>query len=140
MKTIIIILAGVLIVNSSWTRPSDVSLSLSPGKTEIVKANVNESFSFFRTHRQGKTGITATWGLFSNAGVTEFVLQRTYEDPSDPYAMWDEIGTVVCNSNRSFKATDSNVVPGFISYRVIAMNGLTQVDVSEISTEHIVQH
>lgn len=140
MKTIIIALAGVLIVNSSWTTQPATSLSLSSGKTEIVKASLSESFSFFRTHRQGKAGITATWGLFSNTGITEFVLQRTYEDPADPYAIWDEVCTVVCNSNRSFKATDSNVVPGFISYRVIAMNGLTQVDVSDILTEHIVQH
>ena len=140
MKTIIIILAGVLMVNSSWTTASNASLSLSPGKTEIVKANLSESFSFFRTHRQGKTGITATWGLFFNAGVTEFVLERTYNDPSDPYADWYVVSTVPCNNNRSFKVTDFNVVPGFISYRVIAMNGLTEVDVSEISTEHIVQH
>jgi hypothetical protein len=140
MKTITIVLAAVLIINSSWTTPTIASFSSTTDKTQIVKTTLNESFSFFRTHRQGKAGITATWGLFSNTGVTEFVLQRTYEDPSDPYAIWDEVCTVECNNNRSFKATDSNVVPGFISYRVIAMNGLTQVDVSDISTEHIVQH
>jgi hypothetical protein len=139
MKTIIIILTGVLIVNSSWTTPSKLSLSLSAGKTEIAKANLNESFSFFRTHRQGK-GITATWGLFSNSGVTDFLVQRTYEDPTDPYANWTDVSTVECVNNRSFKVIDPNVLPGYISYRVVAMNGFTQVDISDISTEHIVQH
>jgi hypothetical protein len=45
-----------------------------------------------------------------------------------------------CNNSRSFKVTDTNVLPGTISYRIVAMNGFTPVDVSDISTERIVQH
>jgi hypothetical protein len=138
MKTTIIILAAISVINSSWTTKPNETRNAPVNKIEKV-TTLGESFSFFRTHRQGK-GITATWGLFTNIGVTDFVLERTYEDPSDPYAFWEEVGNIPCTSNRSFKFTEQNVFPGFISYRVVAMNGLTQVDVSEISTVHIVQH
>lgn len=138
MKTMFIILAAVLVITSSWTTKPQSTLNTPFSKIEKVTVS-GERFSFFRTHRQAK-GITATWGLFTNAGVTDFILERTYEDPTDPYAFWEEVGNIPCTSNRSFKFTEPNVFPGFISYRVVAMNGLTQVDVSDISTEHIVQH
>ena len=138
MKTMFIILAAVLVITSSWTTKPLSTLNTPICKIE--KSTISgERFSFFRTHRQGK-GITATWGLFTNAGVTDFILERTYEDPTDPYSFWEEVGNIPCTSNRSFKFTEQNVFPGYISYRVVAMNGLTQVDVSDISTEHIVQH
>ncbi len=103
-------------------------------KIEKVQAT---SFAFFRTHRQGK-GITASWGLTSNAGVVGFSVQRTYEDPNDPYSEWTEVASGVCDGSRSYKCTDANVSPGFINYRVVAqMDDGTKVE-SAISTVHII--
>jgi len=138
MKTKIIIIAAAFI-SSAWTTPSTESLRLPDNKTENVKAKQNQSFAFFRTHRQGR-GITATWGMISTSGITDFSIQRTYEDPNDIYSNWIEVCTMSCNNSRSFKVTDTNVLPGTISYRIVAMNGFTPVDVSDISTERIVQH
>ena len=128
----------ILFLHSSWVSPS-----ISQKSSELLsvkKANtLSPDFSFFRTHRQGR-GIMTTWGLTSNAGVTGFVVQKTYEDPADPYAYWEDIGAIPCGASRSFKRHDLNVSPGFISYRVIAYllsGGLT---VSAISTEHIISH
>src|SRR6476619_656088 len=64
--------------------------------------------SFLRSHRQGK-GATITWGLTSSEGVAGFVLQRTYEDPNDPYANWEDIASVPSNSSRSYKFDDEYV-------------------------------
>jgi len=140
MKTKIIIIAAIVIVNLAWTSPSPTPLSISNKKIENVKAKQNQTFAFFRTHRQGR-GITATWGLISNIGITDLVLERLYGDANDPYNdSWEVVCSMSCNNARSYKATDNNVLAGTINYRVVAMDGLTPVDMSDISTERIVQH
>ena len=103
------------------------------------KKTTSPSFSFFRTHHQGR-GITSTWGLNSNAGVSGFVVKRTYEDPTDPYAEWQPVFTSPCSGSRSYKCTDNNVSAGFVTYKVeVDMTDGSTMD-SDISTEHIVSH
>ncbi|MBK6937016.1 MAG: hypothetical protein IPH18_09160 [Chitinophagaceae bacterium] len=105
-----------------------------------VKNNLAQGFSFFRTHRQGKNGVTATWGVQAGSAVASFYVERTYEDPADPYANWETCAYVPCLGEKSFKATDINVFPGFISYRVVAVLPDGSEFVSDISTVHIVSH
>jgi hypothetical protein len=94
----------------------------SPVTKKIVTVEQAQSpgFAFFRTHRQGK-GVTASWGLTSNAGVVGFEVQKTYEDPTDPYAVWEDVSSLPCEGSRSYKTTDNSVFPGSISYRVSAV-------------------
>jgi hypothetical protein len=54
--------------------------------------------------------------------------------------MWTDICSVANTNLRAYKFTDRNILPGNISYRIIAMNGLTEVDVSDIATVRISQH
>ena len=122
-----------------------ICMSASPIKenqisvSQINKVAVSPSFDFFRTHHQGR-GITATWGLTSNAGVSGFVVRKTNEDPTDEYAEWQTVSSSPCTASRSNKCTDNNVLPGFTSYQVIAVmtDGTTMA--SEISTERVVSH
>lgn len=125
----------VIVVASSFTTVSSDANSNKGFNATAAFAG----FDFFRTHRQGKNGITATWG-YSGGGVTGYIVERTYEDPSDPYATWETAGIQSETGARSYKVTNTNVTPGYISYRVIAMNGNVQVAVSPVSTEHIVAH
>lgn len=138
MKTIVALLSVPAIILSSFSSPVLTGRQLQ--KKMVVKQAENSSFSFFRTHRQGKAGITATWGLTTSTNVSAFVVQKTYEDPTDPYANWETVSLMPCTGERSYKCTDNNVFPGFISYRVIA----SMIDggeiISEISTVHIVSH
>ena len=140
MKAQLSLLAiGTLFLHSSWISPV-MSHDPAPGQSVTTAGTViNPNFAFFRTHRQGR-GVTATWGLTSNEGVTCFVVQRTYEDPTDPYAVWDDICLLPCGAARSFKHTDMTVFPGFISYRVIGYLQFGGSLMSAISTEHIVSH
>jgi hypothetical protein len=138
MKALLSVLAmAAMILGASWTTP----VRSEKPKGIITTANTPApNFAFFRTHRQGKNGITATWGLDQNAGVSGFIVQKTYEDPGDPYATWEDICSMACGNERSFKHEDMNVSPGFVSYRVIAyMLGGGSV-MSMISTERIVGH
>jgi hypothetical protein len=127
--------AAVIIINAAWISPV-APAKTSANRVEISKA-LNPSFSFVRAHRQGK-GITASWGTTSNDGILNFVIQKTYEDPTDPYAYWEDVCSVDCNPTRSYKHTDNNVFPGYSNYRVIAYMDNGSTVVSEYVTVRIV--
>ena len=134
MKTQIVLLSAVIF----FVNPIFPGKSVESGSTTITKTQ-DAGFAFFRTHRQGK-GIMATWGLTSTIGVTGFVVQRTYNDPSDPYSIWEEVNSMSCSPLRSFKCIDANVYPGSISYRLVALMDDGNTIVSEVSTVRIVRH
>ncbi|MEP7372894.1 MAG: hypothetical protein ABI675_05850 [Chitinophagaceae bacterium] len=115
--------------------------AITPAAKGVVKVQQAQSagFAFFRTHHQGK-GITATWGVTSDAGVVGYSVKRTYEDPNDPYSEWEEVSSTACNGSRSYKCTDLNVSPGFINYRVVAMLSDGSTIESSVSTVHVVSH
>lgn len=133
-----LVAVAALLLNAVWISPSIAPAASSGSSVEKASTPVS-NFAFFRTHRQAQ-GIMTTWGLNSNAGVTGFLVQKTYEDPTEPYAYWEDICAMPCGAGRSFKHHDLNVFPGFISYRVIAYLQVGSSIVSAISTEHIVRH
>lgn len=85
-----------------------------------VTKNFNPSFSFVRGHKQGKN-TTVTWGMNSNAGISNFIVECTYEDPNDPYSVWQPVGNMPCTNSPIFKFTDAPVLPGILNYRIIAV-------------------
>ena len=111
-----------------------------PENTNRIK-NVNklaDNFSFIRTHRQGK-GAVVTWA-FSSTNASGFAVQRTNEDPNDPYSVWFDVSSVACNSSRSYKCCDENPFPGLINYRVVALMNDGNTVTSSISTVKIMAH
>lgn len=130
-----------------------IMIAASPDSANAFTVNVDEkspsvqvalpnppAFVSFRTHRFGRNGATAAWSIDNHNGITGFVLERTYEDPYDPYSVWEVASALPCGGNRNFRVNDSPLSPGFISYRVVMMNGASVVATSEISTIQIVQH
>lgn len=108
-----------------------------PGKgLQTVVSKQNTAFAFFRTHRQGR-GVTATWAVSLPGSVAGFTVQRTYEDPTDPYAFWEDLGWVPANATRSFTYTDKEVFPGVISYRVVALQTDGTAVLSDVSQVRI---
>ena len=139
MKTQLTSLAISAMILSTATFSFPANTPGTNGITKLEQAESAAGFAFFRTHRQGK-GITAIWGITSSTGVVGFSLQKTYEDPSDPYSNWEEVSSTACNGARSYKCTDNNVFPGFISYRVIAQLIDGSTIASGIETARIVSH
>ena len=137
MKTQLLVVSTIVILSGSSMNLS----SYSPATvTKQVRKTQNAEFAFFRTHRQTARGAVATWGLTSNVDVTGFDLQRTYQDPTDPYSMWEDVTSIPCTDERSFKYNDQDVFAGYIYYRVIAhMNDGSSVT-SEVSGIRIVSH
>jgi len=128
---------SVMIIATAAT-PASNTLPVTKGIVKVKKVQSTD-FAFFRTHRQGK-GITGTWAVTSNDGVTGFSMMKTYEDPTDPYAVWETVCTKSCSSSRSYKHTDENVYPGYVSYCVIAEMSDGSIVPSEISTVRVVAH
>ena len=104
-----------------------------------VKAGYVQSpvFTSFSTHRQGK-GIALSWAVETNAGVVSFSIQKTYEDTTDPYAFWEEVSSLPDDGSKSYRFTDDNVFPGFVSYRISALLNDGTIVESGISTVQIV--
>lgn len=141
MKTRVSFLAfSTFLVATAWTSPGyQYEAAASVNHPTVVAEPPAGNFSFFRTHRQGK-GIAASWGLSSEAGIVAFSVEKTYEDPTDPYAIWENVDFVACNGSRSYKSVDANVFPGNISYRIVAQKADGTSVESGISTVRIVSH
>ena len=130
--------AAVIIINTAWITPVKPE-NAANAPVKVSEAKLNPTFSFVRAHRQGK-GIVATWAISSNEGVLGFSVQKTYEDPTDPYAFWEDLCSVPCNPVRSYKNNDTNVFPGYVNYRVVALMSNGSSVVSETVTVRIVSH
>ena len=137
MKAQILVLSTIVILSSSFVNLSSPSPATA---TKEIRKTQNAEFAFFRTHRQTARGAVATWGLTSNVDVIGFDLQRTYQDPTDPYSVWEDVTYIHCTDERSFKHNDQEVFAGYIYYRVIAhLNDGSSVT-SEVSGIRIVSH
>jgi hypothetical protein len=135
MKTRLLILTAICLATGLFfVCPSTATAS--NGLVTFDK-KINNSFSFFRTHRQGK-GVTATWGMQAAGNVVEFKIERTDQDPFDEYSVWETLDVIPCNGARSYTYNDNSCYPGVINYRITAkmMDGSTIT--SEISSARIV--
>ena len=123
------ILVAVVLTFSQFTQ---VSIAGTPQPNSIVVAKAPPTFSFVRGHRQGKATMLS-WAMSSTAGIKGFDVQCTYEDPNDPYAVWDTKGKVGISNVRTFQFKDKEVFQGVMHYRVVAYlsNGSTIVSVYE---------
>lgn len=128
---------AVILINAAWMSPASTPDRTPASASASVAKKINPSFTFLRTHRQARN-VVATWGLSSTEGVIGFIVEKTYEDPTDPYAYWECICNLPCAPARSFTTKDTQVFPGFIHYRITAQMDNGSSVVSEISTVHIV--
>jgi FlaG/FlaF family flagellin (archaellin) len=103
-----------------------------------VSVKTTDSFSFIRCHRQGK-GAAITWG-FNSANVVSFAVQRTDQDPTDQYSVWECICNTTANSSRSYKYHDATAFVGINSYRVVALMNDGNTITSAIDQVRIVGH
>lgn len=101
-----------------------------------TKKAFTSSFSFIRGHKQGRN-TTVTWGMTSNSGINHFIVECTYEDPTDPYSVWQDIGVMPCTNSPIFKFVDAPVLPGTLNYRIIAVMNDNSTITSGIYTTYI---
>ncbi|RYZ29253.1 MAG: hypothetical protein EOO10_06910 [Chitinophagaceae bacterium] len=107
------------------------------GKPSASGTTPDPIFSSLRTHRQAK-GTATDWSLSNLNGVIGFTVQRTYEDPNDEFAYWEDLCTMACDASRRFSYNDKEVFPGVISYRIAALMEDGSTLFSELSSVRIV--
>jgi hypothetical protein len=132
MKTISFLIISTLVLFSIAAAPAPENMA----KEKNVKAF--DGFQSLRTHRHGR-GAEVSWSFISS-NVAGFTVQRTNEDPSDPYSVWVNVSTMGYDASRSYKCDDENPFPGLINYRVIATMTDQSTITSQISTVRIVAH
>lgn len=130
MKTLTIFAISAMVFFSIAATP--VSNKITPVRNE---SKAFDGFSSIRTHRQGK-GAVVSWS-FTSSNVSGFIVQRTNEDPYDPYSVWITVSNVGYDQSRSYKCCDENPFAGLINYRVIAVMNNGSSITSDISTVHI---
>jgi len=106
-------------------------------KTITAKTATPPSFAFIRGHKQG-TDQTVTWGMTNNSGISSFIVECTYEDPTDIYSVWQTVGNIPSSNSPIFKFVDSPTLPGMLNYRITAVMNNTTV-VSPIYSVYIGQ-
>jgi hypothetical protein len=133
MKHFFVCTAIIAVISSGFITPNEKPAT---GKATVTVA---DDFSFLRAHRQGK-GITLTWGVTSAASLIGFDIEKTMQDPNDPYSVWEPVATVPGSSTRSFKYTDNSVLPGTTNYRITAWYSDGRSATSEIVSVKIMGH
>ncbi|HEX6181388.1 MAG TPA: hypothetical protein VFZ47_09085 [Chitinophagaceae bacterium] len=115
MKTkvsVFLLLLSSAITLTSATYKGDVSKETSAQSTVQKVENVFRSFNL---HRQ-QDGISINWVVSSN-NVTGYIVQRSYDGE-----YFDDLDLPISNIGRRWsKATDNDVFPGYIHYRIIAI-------------------
>ena len=136
MKTITLLAAVVLIS----TMPGTVNATgeLYP-PTIQVNTSTADPFSSFRIHRQGH-GVMVLFSAAPGHSAVEFVVEKTYNDLSDPYAYWEQVTTVPGSQIRTNKVLDNAVLPGFIHFRVGAVQQDGSIIYSAVESVRIVSH
>ena len=134
MKTVTLLAISALVFFSIAAAPAPEK------ETSVKKVNkVPDAFTSLRSHRKGK-GAEVSWSFSSSSGVSGFVVERTNEDPNDPYSVWVTVGSQGCNGSRSYKCCDETPFPGYVNYRVTAvLNNGTTIQ-SGVSVVHIASH
>jgi hypothetical protein len=132
-----IVVSTALLLATAWTSPGHLNNEPAAIAKVADTKVLDAGFSFFRTHRQGKS-VVASWGLTSGEGIVGFQVQKTYEDPTDPYAYWEDVSVLPYSGSRSYKCTDNNVYPGYSNYRVVGQRADGSSIVSGIATLRIV--
>lgn len=119
MKRILFTIIGSFLFYTGTIASGNSSEKLS-ASVIIKPAGAQCNFTFLRGHRKGN-GTSLAWGV-DGTGVTKFMISRTYDfDPYDPYAVWEDAGTVNADNSRSYKLDDNSVFPGIIHYRIVAV-------------------
>lgn len=94
------------------------------------------TFAFIRGTQTGH-GYNLQWKLSASAGVKNLIIESTYEDPADPYSVW-QTKAVVGITNGVNKFSDQNTLPGIINYRITTIaNDNSTLAVSDIFTDII---
>jgi hypothetical protein len=128
MKTLISYVAfAALVLMSSFTIDTQQKLN-----QEKHQAAPSSCFNYFRIHRQAQ-GVAMTWAT-SATDIVSFVVEKSYDD-----YYYESAGAVNTSNHGSYKFVDTNVYPGYVYYRIMAIKSDGSVECSPVESVRIVK-
>ena len=112
MKTkvsVFLLLLSSAITLTSATYKGDAS------QVKSAQSPIEDVFRSFNLHRQGADGISLSWTVSSNH-VSDFIIQRSYDGE-----YFDDLDLHIKTLGRWNRANDTEVFPGIIWYRIVAV-------------------
>jgi hypothetical protein len=106
-----------------------------PANCLTVQAAPSIMFGFFNAHREGQAAAVLMWKWSSTADVISFQIERSYDGE-----FFDPVGGQSNNHGAIYTWKDTNVLPGYLYYRVAANMSNGEIIYSDVAIVHIVQH
>lgn len=131
---------NILVLAISSLSLSGLSFTTNPGleskkiTTETVSAPVQQTFGYFRAHRQGKS-ISLSWGITSPANLAGFVIEW-----SDTGEFFIPVNEMQRSSSLKYSWKHDFPFPGFNHYRIVCVMNDGSVFYSNENIVRIVQH
>jgi len=121
MKAILTTILLSCLISSSFASTNPVGTE----KTSILSNSKAKAFEFgvIHIHRQGD-GVTLAWNVSDNSVVESFYIQKSYDGTN-----YFTVGGVNAEANNSwYRFTETDVFPGFMNYKIVAvLNDGTEV-------------
>lgn len=132
MKAIFTVTLTVFLVSSS-ALSSSATYRKPVVNNAVSTSTANNVFGRINAHRK-QTGISLTWSAYSAAGISSFVIERSWDGIY--FESIDEV-EAIDGVNRY---QDNDIYPGHLYYRIVAvMNDGTQI-ASDIEMVKIVKN
>ena len=124
MKTILTFAFVAFLAITTSAVATNVHPSYAQGAT-------NSCFNYFRVHRQ-QSGAGMTWAV-NQADITGFKIERSYDGE-----FFDEVAELPCDGAAQHRFRDSDLLPGYIYYRITAVKSDGTSEQSVVETIRIV--
>ncbi len=118
LRSSVIGFIGILIV-TAWTAPVP-QVKTETNTSTVAIQKTSKEFAFIKVQQENTTA-TVFWGMRTSRGIKGFLVQKTNDDPADPFTRWEDLGAIRCSGKGDFKYTDKNIFPGSTNYRVLAL-------------------
>jgi hypothetical protein len=132
MKTRTLILCFVFLAINALAGPGIQHPGITSFSVIQPAQKVEEVIKNFLLHRQ-QNGVVLNWTC-SSSSITNFVVQRSYDGE-----YFDDVDVSVSTIGRWSRATDNEVFPGYIYYRVMAIMNDGSHCYSSVQVVRIVQ-
>ncbi len=121
---------AVLLLASSSTIANQQQIN---DQIEVSASATESCFDHLRVHRQGKAGVSISWGV-TGAEIDHFIVERSYDGE-----FFEQAGVIGFTGATTYKTNDNSVFAGTIHYRVTAVLQDGTMETSEVKSLRIVQ-
>ena len=115
MKTKITLALALFVSAITLTSASYKTGNASQEQSALSSAQVENVFRSINVHRQERDGISINWTV-STDNINSYIIQRSYDGE-----YFEDLNLAITSVGRWNRTHDSEVFPGYIYYRIVAI-------------------